>query len=422
MELRPHQKDVDARIIYDMRALMAHEVGAGKTAAMLTASMYLKQNGLINKPLYIVPNHLTEQWGKEILTFYPNANILITTKKDFEKANRQAFVSRIATGDYDAVIIGHSQFERIPLSVERQQAVLQKQINEATDFITELKYSEAKSWSVKQMEKFRKNLETKLEKLDNTAKRDDVINFEDLGVYFLFVDEAHIYKNLFVYTKMTNVAGVGQSRSQRASDMLSKVRYIQEEHDGRNVVFATGTPVSNSMSELYVMQYFLQPEALKQRGITAFDNLAATFGQVTSSLEITPDGNGYRMRNRFSKFHNLPELETGKVQKIVTKRTSFQEKKMEEFVERSETIRKGNVDLRDDNMLRLTNEAKLMVIDSRLIDTSQPREAESKLSICCEDIFHVFEKTNENKSTQIIFSDSGTPKPGIFNGYQEIKD
>lgn len=445
MNLRPHQKDVAARIIYDARALMAHEVGAGKTAAMTAAGMYLKKNNLINKALYVVPNHLTEAWGKEILTFYPTANILITTKKDFEKKNRQEFVSKIATGDYDAIVIGQSQFERIPLSKERQQRVIEIQIQEVTAIVQELKAANSENWTIKQMERFRVNLEGTLKKLDNEGKRDEVTTFEDLGVDFLFVDEAHIYKNLFTYTKMQNVAGVGSSKSQRASDMLGKVRYIQEEHEGKNVVFATGTPISNSMSEMYVMQYFLQPEALRERGLTSFDAWAATFGQVTSSLEITPEGAGYRIRNRFSKFHNLPELmkmfyevadiqtadmldlpvpelEGGKVRTIVTKRTSFQEKMMDEFVIRSEKIRNGMVNPSEDNMLKLTNEAKLMAIDGRLLDESLERDPESKLSYCAEETYRIWKETTEKKSAQIIFSDSGTPKANKFNVYDEIKN
>ena len=444
MELRPHQKDVIARILFSGKALMAHEVGAGKTAAMLSAGMYLKKNGLINKPLYVVPNHLTEQWGKEILTFYPNANILITTKKDFEKKNRQEFVAKIATGDYDAVIIGHSQFERIPLSKERQQQTIELQIEQIEAVVRQMKEDKAEKWSIKQIERFKVSLKTTLEKLNNESKRDEVITFEELGVDFLFVDEAHVYKNLFVYTKMQNVAGVGSSRSQRASDMFAKVRYIQEEYEGKNVVFATGTPVSNSMSELYVMQYFLQPEELNRRKLTSFDAWAATFGQVTSSLEITPEGSGYRMRNRFSKFHNLPELmsmfhtvadiqtadmlnlpvpklDSGEVQTIVIKRSVFQEEMMDQFVTRSEAIRNRLVDPAEDNMLKLTGEAKLMAIDSRLIDPQQEREPESKLSICSEKVFGIWEKTSETKSTQIIFSDSGTPTTDRFNVYDEIK-
>lgn len=444
MELRPHQKDVVARILYSGTALMAHEVGAGKTAAMLTAGMYLKQNQLINKPLYVVPNHLTEQWGKEILTFYPSANVLVTTKKDFEKQNRKAFVSKIATGDYDAIIIGHSQFERIPLSKERQLRNLQHQLDETLQFISEAKEEEGQKFTVKQIEKYRETLKNKFDKLKNEEKKDDLLTFEQLGVDFLFVDEAHAYKNLFVYTKMTNVAGVGKSNSQRATDMLDKVRYIQEKHDGKNVVFATGTPISNSMSELYVMQHFLQPEELQRRGLRNFDAWASTFGQVVSSLEITPEASGYRLRDRFKKFHNLPELmntfnlvadiqtadmldlpvpdlQTGKVQTIIAEKSAFQNNMMDEFVERSEAIRQGLVDPHTDNMLKLTHEAKLMAIDSRLIDDSQPRDPESKISLCCERVYSIWEESKEARSTQMIFSDAGTPKKGVFNVYDEIK-
>ncbi|EEU17308.1 conserved hypothetical protein [Enterococcus faecalis ATCC 4200] len=445
MALRRHQKNVVARTLFSGSALMAHEVGAGKTAAMLSAGMYLKKNGIITKPLYVVPNHLTEQWGKEILTFYPSANILITTKKDFEKENRNQFVSRIATGDYDAVIIGHSQFERIPLSQERQEQMIRLQIREVTNIAIQLKENDGQRWSIKQMEKFKENLEDKLERLSNEEKKDNLLTFEQLGIDFLFVDEAHVYKNLFTYTKMQNVAGVGKSNSQRATDMLNKVRYIQEENDGKNVVFATGTPISNSMRELYVMQYFLQPEQLQQRGLTSFDSWAATFGQVVSSLEITPEANGYRIRDRFSKFHNLPELmnmfnlvadiqtadmldlpipklKDGKVQTIVTRKTDFQEMMMEEFVVRSEKIRSGSVNPREDNMLKLTHEAKLMAIDSRLIDPAQPREPDSKLSTCCGIVFDIWKESVEKRSTQMIFSDAGTPKANEFNVYDEIKE
>lgn len=445
MALRPHQKNVVARILYSGSALMAHEVGAGKTAAMLSAGMYLKKNNIISKPLYVVPNHLTEQWGKEILTFYPSANILITTKKDFEKDNRNQFVSKIATGDYDAIIIGHSQFERIPLSQERQEEMIRNQIYEVTNIVQQLYDNDGQRWSIKQMEKFKENLEEKLERLHNEDKKDNLLTFEQLGVDFLFVDEAHIYKNLFTYTKMQNVAGIGKSNSQRATDMLNKVRYIQEKHEGTNIVFATGTPISNSMSELYVMQYFLQPQELTRRGLSSFDSWAATFGQVVSSLEITPEANGYRMRDRFSKFHNLPELmnmfnlvadiqtsdmldlpiprlKGEKVQTIVTNKTAFQDQMMDEFVSRSEKIRNGMVNPREDNMLKLTHEAKLMAIDSRLVDPSQTREPDSKLSVCCDIVFNIWEENSEKKSTQMIFSDAGTPKPNEFNVYDEIKD
>lgn len=444
MTLRKHQKDVVARTLFSGKALMAHEVGAGKTAAMTASGMYLKKNGLIGKPIFVVPNHLTEQWGREILTFYPNANVLITTKKDFEKSNRKAFVSRIATGEYDAVIIGQSQFERIPLSAEFQIKVLRRELKRAVETMERYKEEKGLKWTVKQMEKFKENLEIRLEKLAKEEKKDDLLTFEQLGVDFLFVDEAHAYKNLFTYTKMQNVAGIGKSNSQRAMDMLMKVRYMQENHEGGHVVFATGTPISNSMSEMYVMQYFLQPEELNNRGLTSFDAWAATFGKVVSSLEITPEGSGYRMRDRFSKFHNLPELmnmfnlmadvqtadmlnlpvptlKTGQVQTIVTKKTDFQEKLMQEFVSRSEDIRKGNVAPHEDNMLKLTHEAKLMAIDARLIDPNQPRDPESKLSICCDITYRIWKETQENRSTQMIFSDSGTPKPTGFNVYDEIK-
>ncbi len=445
MALRPHQKNVVARILYSGSALMAHEVGAGKTAAMLSAGMYLKKNNIITKPLYVVPNHLTEQWGKEILTFYPSANILITTKKDFEKENRNQFVSKIATGDYDAIIIGHSQFERIPLSQERQEEMIRNQIYEVTNIVEQLYENDGQRWSIKQMEKFKENLEDKLERLHNEAKKDNLLTFEQLGVDFLFVDEAHVYKNLFTYTKMQNVAGIGKSNSQRATDMLNKVRYIQEMHDGKNVVFATGTPISNSMSEMYVMQYFLQPQELSRRGLTSFDNWAATFGQVVSSLEITPEGNGYRMRDRFSKFHNLPELmnmfnmvadiqtsemldlpiprlKGDKVQTLVTNKTAFQDQMMDDFVTRSEAIRNGMVNPRDDNMLKLTHEAKLMAIDSRLVDPDQPRETDSKLSVCCDIIYNIWKENADQRSTQIVFSDAGTPRSDQFNVYDEIKN
>ncbi|WP_086282208.1 MULTISPECIES: SNF2-related protein [unclassified Enterococcus] len=445
MELREHQKNVIARILYSGKALMAHEVGAGKTAAMLSAGMYLKQNNLIHKPLYVVPNHLTEQWGKEILTFYPSAKVLVTTKKDFEKTNRNAFVSKIATGDYDAIIIGHSQFERIPLSKERQIANLNAQLSETLKAVMEAKAADDKSFTVKQIEKYRETLKNKLDKLKNQEKKDDLLTFEQLGVDFLFVDEAHAYKNLFVYTKMTNVAGVGKSNSQRATDMLDKVRYIQEKHEGKNVVFATGTPISNSMSEMYVMQHFLQPEELLRRGLTNFDAWASTFGQVVSSLEITPEASGYRIRDRFKKFHNLPELmktfnlvadiqtadmlnlpvpelKTGNVQTVVAEKSPFQNNMMDDFVIRSEKIRTGSVDPHIDNMLKLTHEAKLMAIDSRLIDDTQPRDPESKISLCCDRVYAIWERTKENRSTQMIFSDAGTPKKDMFNVYDEIKD
>lgn len=444
MELRPHQKNVVARILSTGTALIAHEVGAGKTAAMIAAGMKLKQIGAIKKPMYVVMNHTIEQWANEFMRFYPNANILVTTKKDFEKKNRQRFVSKIATGEYDAVIIGHSQFEKIRLSKERQESILRKEIATLTYEIKEAKKRDGNDWSVKQLVIFQKKLEDRLKKLQADYKKDDILNFEDLGVDALFVDEAHLYKNLYTVTKLRNVAGIGTSSSQRATDMKMKCEYIQEQNQGRGVVFATGTPVTNSMSELHVMQRFLQPETLKRMGLEFFDKWAGTFGEVTSSLEMTPEGSGYRMKSRFSKFHNLPELmntfslvadiqtadmlnlprpelEGGKAQIIVSPISDYQKRKMDEFVERSEAIRNGMVDPSEDNMLKLTHEAKLMAIDPRLIDEDAPADENSKLSKCANKVYEIWNETKENKSTQIIFCDSGTPRPDKFNVYDEIK-
>ncbi|WP_025731563.1 helicase-related protein [Heyndrickxia ginsengihumi] len=444
MELRPHQKDVVARILSTGNALMAHEVGAGKTAAMIAAGMKLKQIGAVKKPMYVVMNHTVEQWATEFMRFYPGANILVTTKEDFKKKNRQKFVSKIAVGEYDAIIIGQSQFEKISMSKERQEESIRRDIQTLSYEIGEAKKIEGKDWSVKQLVVFQKKLEERLKKLQNSDKKDDLLDFEDLGVDALFVDEAHNYKNLYTMTKLTNVAGIGTSSSQRASDMKLKVEYIQELNNGRGVVFATGTPVTNSMSELHVMQRYLQPEALKRAGLEFFDKWAGTFGEVESSLEMTPEGGGYRMRSRFSKFHNLPELmntfhlvadiqtadmlklpvpelDGGKAKIIVSPMSDYQKRKMDEFVERSEDIRNGVVDPSVDNMLKLTNEAKLMAIDPRLIDDDAPIDDHSKLSICASNVYDIWEETKDNKLTQIIFCDSGTPKPNKFNAYDEVK-
>lgn len=445
MQLRDHQKNVVARILSTGRALMAHEVGAGKTAAMIAAGMRLKQVGSVKKPMFVVMNHTIEQWAKEIQRFYPGANILVTTKKDFEKKNRQKFVSKIATGDYDAVVIGHSQFEKIPMSKEFQENNLRKEINTLSYEIQEAKKEEGSNWSVKQLVIFQKQLKQRLEKLINEGKKDDVINFEELGVDCLFVDEAHVYKNLYTLTKLRNVSGIGTSSSQRATDMKMKCEYIQQHNNGRGVIFATGTPITNSMSEFHVMQRFLQPDALQKAGLEFFDNWAATFGEVESSLEMTPEGSGYRMKSRFSKFHNLPELmnmfnlvsdiqtsdmlslpvpelETGKAQIIVSECSDFQIQMMNDFVVRSEQIRDGAVDPSIDNMLKLTHEAKLMAIDPRLIDENAPVDENSKLNMCVRNVYKIWEETKENKSTQMIFCDSGTPKADQFNVYDEIKE
>lgn len=445
LELRKHQKDVSARIIYSGTALMAHEVGAGKTAAMIASGMYLKNIGAIKKPIYIVPNHLTEQWANEFLRFFPSANVLVTTKKDFEKKSRQRFVSKIATGEYDAIIIGHSQFEKIPISKERQEKLLLDEINTISFMIDEMKREKGDKWSIKQMVIFQNNLKSRLDKLVNVSKKDDLLNFEQLGVDYMFVDEAHAYKNCFIFTKMRNISGIGRSSSQRAMDMLLKCQYLQEVNQGKGVVFATGTPISNSMSEMFIMQRYLQPQILKKLGLHLFDNWAATFGEVVSSLEINPEGSGYRMKNRFSKFHNLPELmsifrqiadiqtadmlklpvpeiEGGKANIIVTECSDFQKKIMNSFIERAEKIRNKEIDSSIDNMLKLTHEAKLMSIDPRLLYENAPNDPDSKLNQCINTVFEIWNSTKEQKLTQIIFCDSGTPKPGEFNVYDETKE
>lgn len=444
-ELRPHQKNVVSRITAEGRGLMAHVVGAGKTLSMISAGMKLKEQGTINKPMYVVPNHLINEFALDIVKFYPTKNVLITTKKDFQKENRKNFIAKIASGNFDAVVIGHSQFERIPLSVTRQVEIIQRQIDEISSAIEEQKSKDGKSWSFKQMLRFEKTLNEKLEKLINSDKKDDHLTFEQTGVDFLFVDEAHVYKNLYTYTKLSNVAGVNSSNSQRATDMMMKCEYLQETNGHyKGVVMATGTPISNSMSELYTMQRYLQPDMLEKLDCKQFDSWASTFGKITSSLEITPEGSGYQMKNRFSEFHNLPELmagfsevadiqtsdmvklptpdiKTGKAQVIVTEPTKVQEELMELFAERAEMIRSGMVEPSEDNLLKLTHEAKLMAIDVRLLDESLPSGTDSKLSACCDKVFEVWQKSADKSSTQMIFSDSGTPKKDKFNVYDEVK-
>ncbi|UWG99353.1 MAG: GNAT family N-acetyltransferase [Candidatus Dehalobacter alkaniphilus] len=444
MELRPHQKNFAARVIYSGTGLAGHVVGAGKTAAMIAASMYLKNIDAIKKPVYVVPNHLTEQWAKEFYRFFPQASILVTTKKDFEAKNRNKFVSKIAMGEYDAVIIGHSQFEKIPISKERQEAQINHEINQLSYIIKKIKEEKGENWAIKQMVIFQNNLKARLDRLAAEEKKDDLLNFEQLGVDYMFVDEAHAYKNCFTYTKMRNVAGLGRSASQRATDMLLKCRYLQEMGSGKGVVFATGTPISNSMSEMYVMQRYLQPQMLARLGLNYFDSWAATFGEVISSLEITPEGSGYRMRNRFAKFHNLPELmnifqlvadiqtadmlnlpvpeiEGGKATIIATEATPFQKMIMESFVERSEKIRNREVEPHEDNMLKLTGEAKLMSIDPRLVYEDAPNDQDSKLNIAIGNVFDIWQESTEQRLTQLVFCDSGTPKPEQFNVYDEMK-
>lgn len=442
-KLYDHQKNVVARIIENGKALMAHEVGAGKTASMISAGMLMKEQGLIQKPLYVVPNHLTEQFGKELLQFYPTKKVLVTTKKDFKKENRKKFISRIATGDYDAIIIGHSQFEKINISKERREAMIEREIFEIQEAIAEAKREDNKSWTVKQMVGVEKKLRQRLSKLQNEKTKDTHLTFEQLGVDYLFVDEAHNYKNLYTYTKLSNVAGINTSESLRATDMYMKCQYLLEKNDGRGVTFATGTPISNSMSEFYVLQRYLQPELLQQMDLTSFDRWASTFGEITEALEIAPEGTGFRTRTRFAKFHNLPELmngfseiadiqtsemlnldvpkiKDGKAKLIISEPSDFQKQYMFELGERADKVRAG-CDPSVDNMLKITNEAKLMAIDPRLLSDDYPIHTDGKLFKCAEQVSRIWEESKEQKSTQIIFSDVGTPKENQFDAYHEMK-
>ena len=444
VELRPHQYNVAARIILGGTALMAHEVGAGKTAAMAAAGMYMKHAGIVNKPVYVVPNHIINQWSNEFLRFFPAASLLVTNEKDFEKKNRQRFVSKIAMGEYDGIIISHSQFEKIAMSRDRQEKMLTDEINHLSYVIDQIKAEKGENWSIKQMVIFQKNLMAKLDRLVNADRKDDLIDFEALGIDYMFIDEAHMYKNCFSYTKIRNVAGISTASSQRASDMKLKCHYLLEQYQGRGVTFATGTPVSNSLAELFIMQTFLQPQELKRRKIDFFDNWAATYAQITTSLEIRPEGTGYRMRSRFARFQNLPELmnlfflvadiqteetlglpvpeiEGGKAQAVVTETTEFQQEVLATYVQRAEAIRKGEVEPYEDNMLKLTHEAKLLSIDPRLLYPDAPNDPGSKLNVAIRDVFDTWKEGAEKKLTQIVFCDSGTPKPGQFNVYNEMK-
>ena len=444
MKLRKHQLDFVARVIYTGTGLAAHEVGAGKTAALIAAGMYLKNLGAIHKAVFVVPNPLVGQWAMEFYRFFPNANLLVSTVEDFTPKNRNRYVSKIATGEYDAVILSHSQFEKIPISRERQIMQLEQQINEIEAAISEMKYEKGENWSIKQMAIFRENLETKLEKLSAEEKKDDLLTFEQLGVDMMFVDEAHFYKNCFVFTKLRNVAGITTSSSQRAFDMLLKCQYLQEINNGRGVVFATGTMISNSISELFVMQRYLQPQELERFGWSYFDTWIAHFAKRTSVLELRPEGGGYRMRDRFVRFYNLPELmavlrevadiktadmldipglpaiQGGKAQIIPTEATSAQRAIMAEFILRADAIRAGRVRPEEDNMLKLTSEARMMAIDPRMIVPTADGTG-SKLNICIDEVYQVWADTAEASSTQLIFCDVGTPKAGRFNVYDEFK-
>ena len=444
MKLRKHQLDFVARVIYTGTGLAAHEVGAGKTAALIAAGMYLKNLGAIHKAVFVVPNPLVGQWATEFYRFFPNANLLVSTVDDFTPKNRNRYVSKIATGEYDAVILAHSQFEKIPISKERQIMQLEQQINEIEAAISEMKYEKGENWSIKQMAIFRGNLEAKLEKLSAEEKKDDLLTFEQLGVDMMFVDEAHFYKNCFVFTKLRNVAGITTSSSQRAFDMLLKCQYLQEVNNGRGVVFATGTMISNSISELFVMQRYLQPQELERFGWAYFDTWIAHFAKRTSVLELWPEGGGYRMRDRFVRFYNLPELmavlkevadiktadmldipglpaiQGGKAQIIPTEATPAQRAIMAEFILRADAIRAGRVKPEEDNMLKLTSEARMMAIDPRMIVPTADGTG-SKLNICIDEVYQVWADTAAASSTQLIFCDVGTPKAGRFNVYDEFK-
>lgn len=445
MKLRKHQLDFAARVIYTGTGLAAHEVGAGKTAALIAAGMYLKNLGAIHKAVFVVPNPLVGQWATEFYRFSPNANLLVSTAEDFTPKNRNRYISKIATGEYDAVILAHSQFEKIPISTERQIAMLERQINDIENAIHEIKSENGENWSVKQMVIFRKNLDERLKKLSAEEKKDDLLTFEQLGVDMMMVDEAHFFKNCFVFTKLRNVAGITTSSSQRAFDMLLKCQYLQETNQGRGVVFATGTPISNSISELFVMQRYLQPQELERFGWSYFDTWIAHFAKRTSVLELKPEGGGYRMRDRFVRFYNLPELmavfrevadiktadmldipglptvRTGKAEIVSVEATPAQQAIMADFIMRAEAIRTGRVKPEEDNMLKLTGEARLMAIDPRLIRPDADGTG-SKLSVCIEDVYQVWKDTAASASTQLVFCDVGTPKAGKFNVYDEIRN
>ena len=440
--LREHQRNAIAHVLYGGNTLLAHEVGAGKTYEMAASAMEAKRLGLCQKSLFVVPNHLTEQWASEFLNLYPNAKLLVARRKDFETANRKKICARIATGDYDAVIIGHSQFERIPLSFERQERIIQEQIYETLAAINELKVHAGENFSIKQMEKTRKTLETKLEKLRSDERKDDVITFEQLGVDRLFVDESHFYKNLFLTTKMRNVAGLSTSEAQKSSDMFGKCRYLDEITGGRGVVFATGTPVSNSMTELYTVMRYLQYSTLQQKKLTHFDCWASTFGETTTAIELAPEGTGYRARTRFAKFFNLPELMSmfkevadiktsdqlhlpvpeAKFETVVAKPSDIQKEMVQELSKRAADIHSGIVDASVDNMLCVTNDGRKIGLDVRLMNPMLPDDPNSKLNVCVQNVLKIWEEGKDQKLTQLLFCDLSTPKnDGNFNVYDDIR-
>src|SRR5699024_2067199 len=423
IRLREHQKNAIARTLYGGNTLLAHVVGAGKTFEMVASAMESKKLGLASKSLFVVPNHLTTQIGREFMQLYPSANIMVADKKDFQPKNRKRFIGRIATGEYDAVIIGHSQFEKIPMSKEYQVRHIQDQIDDIVSFIDENKRNRGENFTVKQLEKTKKQRLVRLEKLNDDFKKDDVITFEELGIDKLFIDEAHNYKNLFLHTKMRNVAGIGQSEAFKSSDMYMKCRYMDEMTDGKGVVFATGTPISNSMTELYTMQRYLQYDDLKARGLEHFDAWASTFGETENTFELSPEGTGYRQKTRFSKFYNLPELMSmfkevadiktsdmlnlpvpeANFEVIKTKPTEEQKEILEAISERADAVRNNQVEPTEDNMLKITNDGKKLALDQRLINPLLPDDPNSKVNVCVKNIFSIWDKTKENSSTQLVF-------------------
>lgn len=440
--LRRHQKNAIAHVLYGGNTLLAHCVGAGKSFEMIAAAMESKRLGLCQKSLFVVPNHLTQQMASEFLQLYPAANLLVATKKDFETKNRKKFCGRIATGEYDAVIIGHSQFEKIPMSVERQEVILQRQLDELLLGIEEAKRSRAENFTVKQMEKTRKGLEQKIAKLNDQSRKDDIVTFEELGVDRLFIDESHNFKNLFLYTKMRNVGGIAQTEAQKSSDLFMKCRYLDELTGGHGIVFATGTPISNSMVELYTIQRYLQHDTLQSHGLQHFDSWAATFGETVTAIELAPEGTGYRAKTRFAKFYNLPELMTmfkdvadiqtadmlklpvPEVQyhNVVVKPSAYQKKMVESLSERADKVRRKEVDSSVDNMLLITNDGRKLALDQRLLNPMLPDEGQSKTAVCAENVFAIWQKTTPKKSAQMIFCDLSTPKDdGSFHVYDDIK-
>ncbi|MBQ2856297.1 MAG: DEAD/DEAH box helicase family protein, partial [Bacteroidaceae bacterium] len=442
IELREHQKNAVAHILYGGNTLLAHAVGAGKTFEMTAAAMESKRLGLCNKSLFVVPNHLTEQWAAEFLQLYPSANVLVATKKDFETKNRKRFCGRIATGDYDAIIIGHSQFEKIPMSIERQRAILEEQLSEITNGIADLKRNRGDNFSVKQLERTKKSVKQKLDKLNDQTRKDDVVTFEELGVDRLFIDESHYYKNLFLYTKMRNVGGIAQTEAMKSSDLFMKCRYLDEITGGRGTVFATGTPISNSMVELYTIQRYLQYNTLVKNNLQHFDAWASTFGETITAVELTPEGSGYRAKTRFARFYNLPELmamfkEVADIKtadmldlpvpkaifhNISVKPSEYQKKMVAELAERAEKVRNGMVDASVDNMLKITNDGRKLALDQRLINPLLPDYEGSKLNACVDAMFDKWEKGKEKRLTQLFFCDLSTPKnDGNFSVYDDIR-